>query len=47
MKETNQQIEVFFKFFGNDIVLGCYLWIGFSLVIQQQQIHLLSHMVDN
>jgi hypothetical protein len=37
--ERNQQ--------KNGNVLGHYLCIGFSLIIQQQQIHILSHMMES
>jgi hypothetical protein len=42
MKEINKK-----KHKKNGSVLGHYLCIGFSLVIQQQQKHLLSRMMEN
>jgi hypothetical protein len=41
--EKNQQR----KHKKNGNVLGHYVCIGFSLVIQQQQKHLLSHIMEN
>jgi hypothetical protein len=42
MKEINKK-----KHKNNGNVLGHYLCTGFSLAIQQQQKHLLSHMMEN
>jgi hypothetical protein len=42
LKEINKK-----KHKKNGNVLGHYLCIGFSLMIQQQQKHLLSRMMEN